>query len=69
MNQEEEVSRKDEYCNDNTVTHTCCSFVDLSEKYVCCMSVFMNACAMSVWIYCVRQLTKVRMFDVSYTDD
>jgi len=24
--------KKDEYCNDSTVTHTCCSFVGLSEK-------------------------------------
>jgi len=45
----EEGKRKDEYCNDRTVTHTCCSLVDLSEKrHVCHRSVFMNTCAMSV---------------------
>jgi len=31
-NQEEETSRRNKLCNDSTVTHTCCSFVCLSEK-------------------------------------
>jgi len=48
-NQEEEISSKEEHCNDSTVTHTCCSFLDLSEeRHVCYRSVFMNSCAMSV---------------------
>jgi len=31
-NQEEEISRRNKHCSDGKVTHTCRSFVGLSEK-------------------------------------
>ena len=47
---EKKAKRKDVTCNDSTVTHTCSSFVHLSEKrHVSYRSVFMNVCSMSVW--------------------